>query len=290
MRAVACVCRCTRNGSVEPAALTIAAPVREQRRREARVADRADVRTAVGETDHGVRMREHLARRVEVAVVVVQDREVEERAAVVDEHQVVREFERVAAFALGPGRDARRRIGFVVGRVAELEDALEALQHAAAGPAVGAARGGGFEHPRPERGVTKRGHLVGERLAAISRYDRVREQRVQRALQTEQHARPRAARPGRSSVTPSALACVEQVEQRAPRPSPRTCSSENDSGRPDASAIRRKIAELAVDVAEVGDDLEHALPGRADGLGDADELVGLGRERRRRLAACSCGG
>ena len=42
--------------------------------------------------------------------------------------------------------------------------------------------------------------------------------------------------------------------------------------------------ELAVEVDEVADDLQHAGADRAECLGDADQLVGLGGERRRQLA------
>ena len=59
--------------------VAVAAPEREQRGREAGVADRADVGAAVGEADDGVRVGEHLADRVEVAVAVVEERHVEER-------------------------------------------------------------------------------------------------------------------------------------------------------------------------------------------------------------------
>ncbi len=42
--------------------------------------------------------------------------------------------------------------------------------------------------------------------------------------------------------------------------------------------------ELGVRIREVRDDLQHALAARADRLRDPDQLVGLGRERRRGLA------
>ena len=91
-----------REGKVEPAALAVARPERQQRRGEARVADRAHVRAAVGETDHGVGVREHLAGRVEVAVAVVEGRQVQERLPAVAQQHVVREVERSR-----PSRSAR---------------------------------------------------------------------------------------------------------------------------------------------------------------------------------------
>jgi len=42
--------------------------------------------------------------------------------------------------------------------------------------------------------------------------------------------------------------------------------------------------DLAVEVDEVAHDLEHAGADRAERFGDADELIGLGGQRRRRLA------
>ena len=63
---------------------------------------------AVGEAGDGVRVGEHLADAVEGAVGVVEERHVEERAALVLGEQVVGEVEGDAALAAGPGGDARR--------------------------------------------------------------------------------------------------------------------------------------------------------------------------------------
>jgi len=59
----------------DPARAAIARPVREQERRHARVAHRADVRAAVAEPDERARMHEHLAHGIEVHAGVVEDRE-----------------------------------------------------------------------------------------------------------------------------------------------------------------------------------------------------------------------
>ena len=70
------------------------------------VADRADVGAAVAEARHGVRVGEHLAAAVEVAVDVVEERQVEQALAVAGEHHV--ECELVGAAtprAGGPGAD-----------------------------------------------------------------------------------------------------------------------------------------------------------------------------------------
>ena len=83
------------------AAAAVPPPVREQRRREAAVADRADVGAAVAEAGHRVRVGEHLADRVEVAVDVVEDRDVEQRPPLVLEEQVVGHLDRRPPLALG---------------------------------------------------------------------------------------------------------------------------------------------------------------------------------------------
>ncbi len=55
-----------------------------------------------------------------------------------------------------------------------------------------------------------------------------------------------------------------------------------DSGRPLTSAIDRMSANSAVEVDQVGDQLQHAGTGRADAPGDAEQLVGRGGQARRR--------
>ena len=79
---------------------------------------------------------------------------------------------------------------------------------------------------------------------------------------------------------------LEQVEHRPPAVGGRSAwASEIDSGRPTASAMRRHDAELVVEVAEVGDELEHApcrrrpAPRRCPTSSSA-----LGGQRRRGLA------
>ena len=178
----------------QPTVIAVAAPEREQRRREARVADRADVRAAVGEPDDGVRMGQHLADRVEVAVAVVEERDVEQRAAVVRAAAGRRRGRAARGLRARPAlRDARRRIGFVVGRVAELEHAVEACRMPRELPLFV------VEEPGAERGIADRDGLFVQRAVRDLAVDRVGEQRVQRALQAEEEADRRGARPARSS-------------------------------------------------------------------------------------------
>ena len=67
----------------QAAVRAVAAPPLQQRRREADVADRADVGAAVGQPDDRRRVGELLADGVERAVDVVQRRQVQHRPAVV---------------------------------------------------------------------------------------------------------------------------------------------------------------------------------------------------------------
>ena len=149
MRAVALRLPLHDERQVEPAVVAVARPQREQRRREARVADRADVRAAVAEPDDRVRVREHLADRVEVAVGVVEERQVEQRRG--RRRRSSRSYARSSGSR--PSRSARAAmldagVGLVVGRVAELEHARERLEQ----PRRRLGRravGVGVEHPLP---------------------------------------------------------------------------------------------------------------------------------------------
>ena len=82
---------------------------------------------------------------------------------------------------------------------------------------------------------------------------------------------------------PSAFAADSRSSSRR-QPSPRTCTSENDSGRPDVSGHAPEDRELGVEVGEVGHDLQHSLPRPADRLRDPDQLVGLRGQCGRVLA------
>ncbi len=260
--------------------VAVAPPPRQQRRREAGVADRADVRTAVGEPRHRVLVGEHLADGVEAAVEPVDDRQVEEAAAVVAGEQVVGELEWLAPLALGPRRDARRGTGLVVGRVGELEHAAEVAQEART------ARLRGGQHPLLHAGARHRPRLVshgqGRDLLAPGS---VVEQGVEGALQPEQDA-DGAGCGLATHGDPVGVRLLEQLELASPGASCRV--SQRERQRP-AGARRHgpEERELGVDVVEVGHHLEHAATGRAHRSGDADQLVGLRREGRRQLAAAA---
>ena len=79
--------------------------MRDQRGREAGVTDGADVGAAIAEAGHRVGVAEHLAGRVEVAVRIVEERQVEQCSAVVREEQIDVELDRVDAQSRRPRRD-----------------------------------------------------------------------------------------------------------------------------------------------------------------------------------------
>ncbi len=169
--------------SEELAAIAVAAPVRQQGGREARIADRADVRPTVAQSGNGVRMGQQLPRRVEVAVGEVEDRPVEECVPAVAEHQVVEQPDRVDTVALGAGGDALRRSGLVVRRVAELEDAIEHVLRATAG-VVGDIR----DHPRAQLGIAQHVDALRERRRIDLAERGGAHQRVHGGLQADEHA------------------------------------------------------------------------------------------------------
>ena len=76
------------------AAGPVPGPVGQHERGLRGVADDAAVGAAVGQTGHGPGMQQHLAGRLEVAVGVVEDRDVEQPVAVVVEHGLVGDLER----------------------------------------------------------------------------------------------------------------------------------------------------------------------------------------------------
>ncbi len=105
---------------------------------------------------------------------------------------------------------------------------------------------------------------------------------MERALQPEEQAdRPGGDLAGHRDA--GGVGLLQQGELAAPPVAPGLDQRE----RQRATGLRRhppEDPELHIDVREVRHDLEHALPGGADGAGDADQLVGLGGQGRRRLA------
>jgi hypothetical protein len=67
---------------------TVAHPVLEERAREAAVADRADMRAAIAQTGQRIRVGQHRANRIQVALEVVRERLLEQAATVVTDDVV----------------------------------------------------------------------------------------------------------------------------------------------------------------------------------------------------------
>ena len=91
----------------------------------------------VTESGSGARMEEHLACRLEVAVRVIEDRNVEQAAPLILEHGVVGDGQRVASRAAGDPGQRPLRARFVVGGVSQRESGAEGLVHALGGGRVG---------------------------------------------------------------------------------------------------------------------------------------------------------
>ena len=107
---------------------------------------------------------------------------------------------------------------------------------------------------------------------------------MQRALQPEQQADgPRRDLRGHRD----AVAVRRGRAARAGAASRRRASApaRTTAGGPDSSAMRRKIANSASTSVKSETTCSTPRPGRADRVRDADQLVGLGGQRRRRLAA-----
>ena len=178
---------------VEASGVPVAPPVGEQERREAGVADRAHVGAAVGEARDGVRVGEHLPNRLQVALGVVQERQVEQGVATALDHPVVGPGLGCHA---GPGRvggDAVVGARLVVGRVGEQEQALGAAEQAAAG---GARRG---EHTVPGSRIRQVGDPLRQRQQVDGGHLRQPDERVHRAVEAEQQAHGSGRRPGPAS-------------------------------------------------------------------------------------------
>ncbi len=104
------------------AAAAVARPVRQEVGREAGIADDAAMRAAVGQAGNGGRVHQHLARGVEIAVGIIEERHIEHAAALVRQHRIIGEFLRLPAH---PPRLCTQRILrrlLVVGGIAEQVD------------------------------------------------------------------------------------------------------------------------------------------------------------------------
>ena len=108
--AVSWVCFFTTHSSGQVrAAGAVAGPVREHERGLRGVADHAAVGAAVGQAEGRPRVQQHLAGRLEAARRVVEDRQVEQRPAVVVEHRVVGDLDRACARSRRPRRRSSAR-------------------------------------------------------------------------------------------------------------------------------------------------------------------------------------
>ena len=103
------------------------------------------------------------------------------------------------------------------------------------------------------------------------------------------HSSPSSRPTGRGATCAAHRDPVARSRRRAARAGAASrrravCTSENESGRPDSSAMRRKIANSASTSVKSETTCSTPCPVAPMALGDADQLVRLGGERRRRLA------
>ena len=263
----------------DPIVVPVAAPVLQQRCGEAPVADRADVGAAVAEARHGVRVDEHLVAAVEIAVDVVEERQVDEAFALVGEHHVEREFLGRHARPGGAGTDRIGELRFVVGLVEHLEQQVEAADERTA-KLVARPLVGRLQHPRPHVGIAQQRHPFGERAVGDLPVGGDGHERVERALQSQDQAH-RTWRDLAGHREPVGVGRGDAIEDAAERVGQHRIAGDRDRQRSartlDHPAQRR---ELRVDVEEVRHHLQHPGPGRADPFGDSDQLVGCCGQRR----------
>ena len=170
--------------------------MREQRGGKAAVADRADVRAAVGEARHRVRVGQHLPACVEVAVDVVEEGQVEEPVAVVAEHDVERQLGRRRALRGRPGGDRLVERGLVVGLLGHLEEQVVPRDDTSPELVV---RPSGLvvEQPAADGGFTQHRDTLVQRPIGELAVDGIGDEGVQCALESEDQAhRPRRHLPG----------------------------------------------------------------------------------------------
>ena len=182
----------------------VASPVGKERGRRAGVADHGHVRSRIAQPQHGVGVEQHLAHLVEAAAVVVLERVVQKGPAAIGDQEVERKGQGATAFGPGTRGDARGGVGLVIRRRADLEGALEHLEHAPA-PLVGAGLG---EALAPCR-LGEPGHALGQLEGGDVLVRRVGEEGMQARVEPHHHADgPRADLPGDGQPVAPRLADV----------------------------------------------------------------------------------
>jgi len=266
------------------AAGAIAHPVSEQEGRDAGIAEQTAVGATVREREDRLRVQHHLADRLEIAVRVADDRQVDETGSVVLHHHVVDHLERRSAFPCGDSRDALLGGRLVIGRVAEGEHHREALHdhHGRSGElsVVGLA----VEDLRANRRVRElcpplARRQVGNRLVA-----RVCDEGVQGAL-------PPQEQPGRTlgdlggEATAFGVVLVDRFEQAAPLSRIRgTLQARERHGPSRLLAELAHPGELVAFGCEIARDFEDSVAHLAQHATDAEYLVVFGVRARHDLA------
>ena len=140
----------------------------------------------VGERRDGVRMREQFVGAVEVALAEVRERHPQHRSAVVLEKRIKRHRGRQTTFPSSDPRHRIRRVRLVVRRLAEGEHDVELLDQAAA-DSLHVLPAGRRKQPLAKCGIVQGGGAFRRREAGDFAVHRVGEERIERALEAEEH-------------------------------------------------------------------------------------------------------
>ncbi len=253
----------------------VARPVREHERGRTAVADRAAVGAGVAESHPRARVPLELVAERQVAVGVVEEREVQHPVAVVGEELVEDELHRRPA----PGRCQRGDRVFGGRLVVDVAvgDRVHPREPLGDGfPVEVVARHLVDEAPLPVR-VPERNQALGHRQERDLVIRGMEHQRVQRAVEAHQDADRAAGRLGddryslrsclvqqREHVAPDVGAVVGLVEVDA----------HGSAGAPGQLAHPPPLLGRHGEV--VGRELEHAVAGATEGVADAEQFVGGG--------------
>ena len=201
---------------------------------------------------------------------------VEQGPPAIGDQEVEREGQGATAFGPGARGDARGGVGLVIRRRADLEGALEHLEHAPA-PLVGARLG---EALAPGR-LGEPGHALGQLEGGDVLVRRVGEEGMQARVEPHHHADgPRADLSGDGQ--PFAPRLADVGEGASPEPGVLVDLQEQHRERPAGDLDHAPQHGPVARVKKVGVALEHASAGVLEPARDAGQLGLAGAAARRR--------
>ena len=263
------------------AAAAVAGPVRQQIGRKAGVADDAAMRAAVGQARHRIRIAQHFARGVEIAVGVIQERHIEHAAALVRQHRLVGQFFRLPALAAGLRAQRIFRRLLVIRGIAEQEHLVvvrpEEQRIVGRGRRLAQDRGAHLGLMQPLQPLGQR--QMGDRPVARQGLER-----VARQFQPEQQP-DRARGDLRRDRQPARGSLVDGVERLAPAPRRLVVLGDRERHR-DFGVLRhpQHHRQVFIEGRQIQHELEHAAAGLVHGAGNRRQLILAGLQRRRVVA------